>query len=97
MQSEAHANLYRSLADITVRIKSALGEGDARALMGLTGERRDVIAKLDQGGLSKDTGLLDLIEETRDRVYEVLIHLENPGDLFRECVSVDASLSRYVV
>lgn len=80
MQSETHETLYRSLADITVRIKTALDEKDAETLMGLAGEHREVMDKLDQAGFSQDTGLLDLIKETRDQVYEVVAEIGNRRD-----------------
>ena len=80
MQPETHETLYRSLADITVRVKAALGEDDAEALMCLAGKHREVMDKLDRAGLSQDTGLLDLIKETRDRVYEIVAEIGNQRD-----------------
>lgn len=80
MQSETHETLYRSLADITVRVKAALGEDDAETLMGLAGEHREVMDKLDRAGLSRDTGLLDLIKETHDQVYEIAAEIGSRRD-----------------
>lgn len=80
MQSETHETLYRSLADITVRIKSALGEDDARVLMGLAGEQTALTDKLKQAGLSRDTGLLELVEKTHQQVYEVVAEIGKQRD-----------------
>jgi hypothetical protein len=80
LQSETHESLYRSLSDISDRVKAALGEDDAETLIGLAGEHREVMDKLDRAGLSKDTGLLDLIKETRDQVYEVVAEIVNQRD-----------------
>jgi hypothetical protein len=80
LQPETHETLYRSLADITVRVKAALCEDDAEMLMGLAGEHREVMDKLDRAGLSQDIGLFDLIKETRDQVYEILAEIGNQRD-----------------
>jgi hypothetical protein len=80
LQSETHKTLYRSLADITVRVKVALGEDGAETLMGLAGEHREVMDKLNREGLSQDIGLLDLIKETREQVYEVVVEIGNQRD-----------------
>ena len=80
MQSETHESLYRSLSDISDRVKAALGEDDAETLMGLAEKHREVMDKLDQAGLSRDTGLLDLIKEARDQVYEVAAEIGNRRD-----------------
>jgi hypothetical protein len=80
LQSEIHETLYRSLADISVRVKAALGEDDAETLMGLAGEHREVMDKLGRAGLSRDAGLLDLIKETHEQVYEVVSELGNQRD-----------------
>ena len=80
MQSETHETLYRSLADITARLKSVVGENDARALIGLAEEHRDVMDSLKRAGLSQDAGLLDRIEETRDQVHEVLAEIGKQRD-----------------
>ncbi|MEA1945815.1 MAG: hypothetical protein U9N83_00765 [Thermodesulfobacteriota bacterium] len=80
MQSETHETLYRSLADITARIKSALGENDARAFIGLAEEHRDVMYSLKRAGLSQDAGLIDLVKETRDQVHEVVVEIDKQRD-----------------
>jgi len=80
LQPETHETLYRSLADINVSVKAALCEDDAEMLMGLAGEHREVIDKLDRAGLSQDTGLLDVIKETRDQVYEIVAEIGNQRD-----------------
>lgn len=80
MQSKTHETLYRSLADITVRINSALGENDARAIIGLAEEHRDVMDSLKQAGLSQDAGLLDLVKETHDQVHEVMAQISKQRD-----------------
>lgn len=80
LQPETHETLYRSLADIAVRVKTALGENDAETLMGLAGEHREVMDKLDRAGLSQEPGLLDLINETRDQVYEIVAEIGNQRD-----------------
>lgn len=80
MQPETHETLYRSLLNITARVKSALVEDDAQTLMQLAGEHREVMDKLDQGGLSQDPGLFDLVEETRDRVYEIVAEIGTQRD-----------------
>ena len=87
MQSETHETMYRSLAEITVRVKTALCEGDAEMLMGLAGEHREVMDKLDRAGLCRDTGLLDIIKEARDHVYEVAAEIgERQDELGRQLV-----------
>jgi hypothetical protein len=80
LQSETHETLYRSLADITVRVKAALGEDDARTLMGLAEEHKHVMDKLDRAGLSQDTRLLQRIEETRRRVCDVIAEISRQRD-----------------
>jgi len=80
LKSETHETLYRSLADITVRVKAALGEDDAETLMGLAREHREVMDKLNRAGLSQGAGLLDLIKETHEQVYEVVSELGNQRD-----------------
>ena len=80
MPSDTHETLYRSLADITLRVKAALGEDDAETLMGLAREHREVMDKLNRAGLSQGAGLLDLIKEARDQVYEVAAELGNRRD-----------------
>ncbi len=80
MQSETHETLYRSLADITVRAKAALSEDDAETLMGLAGEHREVMDKLDREGLGQGTELLELIKETRGQVYEIIAEIGNQRD-----------------
>ena len=80
MQSETHETLYRNLADITARIKSALGENDARAIIGLAEEHRDVMDSLKRAGLSPDAGLLDRVKETRDQVHEVVAKIHKQRD-----------------
>jgi hypothetical protein len=80
LQSETHETLYRSLADITVRIKSALGENDARAIIGLAEEHRDVMDSLKRAGLSQDAGLFDRVKETRDQVHEIVAEIGNQRD-----------------
>jgi hypothetical protein len=80
LQSETHETLYKTLADITARIKSALGENDVRALMGLAEEHRDVMDSLKGAGLSRDVGLLDRVKETRDQVHEVVAKIHKQRD-----------------
>ncbi len=80
MRSETHETLYKSLSDIGVRVKAALGEDDVETLMGLAGEHREVMDKLERAGLSQDIGLLNLIKETRDQVYEVVAEIGNQRD-----------------
>ena len=80
MQSKTHETLYRSLADITVRINSALGENDAGAIIGLAEEHRDVMDSLKRAGLSQDAGLLDRVKETRDQVYEIVTEIDKQRD-----------------
>jgi len=80
LQSETHETLYGTLAEITARIKSALGENDARALMGLVEEHRDVMDSLKEAGLSRDDGLLDRVKETRDQVHEVVAKIHKQRD-----------------
>ena len=66
--------------DITLRVKTAIDGDDVEALVGLAGEHRDVMDKLDRAGLSRDTGLLDLIKETRDQVCEVVARIGTQRD-----------------
>ena len=80
MQSETHETLYRSLGDITARINSVLGENDARALIGLSEEHREVMDSLKRGGLSQDAGLLDRVKQTRDQVHEVIAKIDKQRD-----------------
>ena len=80
MQSETHETLYRSLADITFRVKATLGEDDARALMGLAGEHRDVMDKLKQAGISQDPGLLEMVKKTNDQVNLAIIEIRRQRD-----------------
>jgi hypothetical protein len=80
LQSEIHETLYRSLADITVRVKATLGEDDARALMDLAGEHRDVMDKLDWAGISRDPDLLEMIQKTRDQVYLAIAEIGRQRD-----------------
>jgi len=80
LQSETHETLYGSLEDITARIKSALGENDVRALIGLAEEHRDVMDSLKGAGLSQDAGLLDRVKQTRDQVYEVVAKIHKQRD-----------------
>ncbi len=68
MQSETQEILYRSLKDITVRLKATLEKDSARALMSLAEEHKQVIDKLDRAGISKDPGLLEMVKEIRDQV-----------------------------
>ena len=80
MQSETHETLYRSLADITAGINSALGENNARSIIGLAEEHRDVMDSLKRAGLSQDAGLLDRVKETRDQVYELVAEIDKQRD-----------------
>ena len=80
MQSETHETLYGTLAEITARIKSALGENDAHALIGLAEEHRNVMDLLKGAGLSRDAGLLDRVKEARDQVHEVVAKIHKQRD-----------------
>ncbi len=80
MQSETHETLYRSLADITAGINFALGENDARSIIGLAEEHRDVMESLKRAGLSQDAGLLDRVKETRDQVHELVAEIDRQRD-----------------
>jgi len=80
LRSETHETSYRNLADITVRVKAALGEDDAEMLVGLAGEHRDVMDKLNRAGLSRDAGLLYLVKETRDQIHEVVAEIDKQRD-----------------
>jgi len=80
LQSKTHETLYRSLLDITARVKRALGEDDAQALMRLAGEHRNVMVRLNQAGLSQDTELLDLVKEASDQVHEVVAEIGRERD-----------------
>jgi hypothetical protein len=80
LQSETHAVLCRRIGDITDRIKSALSVDDAKALMELVGEHRDVMDKLKQMGLSRDTRIYKQVEETRKQVYEVIAEIGKKRD-----------------
>ncbi len=72
MQSETHETLYRRLADITHRTRSALGQDDSRELMGLLREHRDVMGKINRAGLSQDIKLFKLVEEMHKQVQEAV-------------------------
>ena len=80
MQFETHETLYGSLADITARINSALGENDVRAIIGLAEEHRDVMDSLKRAGISQDTGLLDRVKEMRDQVHEAVAEIDKQRD-----------------
>lgn len=80
MQSETHETLYRSLADITLRVKATLGESDARTLMGLAAEHKHVMAKLDRAGLSQDSGLLARVKKTHDQVNLAITEIRRQRD-----------------
>ena len=80
MQSEIHKTLYRRLADITVRVKATLAENDARALMGLAAEHRDVMDKLDRAGISRDPGLLEMVKKTHDQVTLAIVEIGRQRD-----------------
>jgi hypothetical protein len=84
LKSETHAILYGRLAVISDQIKSALGEDDAQALMGLTGEHRDVMAKLKRIGLSRDIRLYKRVEETQKQVNEVIAEIGQKRNEVRE-------------
>jgi Skp family chaperone for outer membrane proteins len=72
IQTETYETLYRRLADITHRNRSALGQDDFQALMGLLREHRDVMGKLNRAGLSRDIKVLKLVEEIHKQVQEVV-------------------------
>jgi hypothetical protein len=80
LQSETHEILYRSLGDITARINSAVGENDARAIIGLAEGHRDVMESLKRAGLSQDAGLFDRVKETRDQVHALVAEIEKQRD-----------------
>jgi hypothetical protein len=80
LQPETHETLYRNLANITAKVKAALNEDDVETLMGLAGEHREVMDKLNRAGLSRDTGLLDLIKDAHDRVSEVVVEIGKRRD-----------------
>ena len=80
MQSETHEILYRSITDITDRINSALGENDARAIIGLAEEHRDVMDSLKQADLSQDAGLLDIVKETHDQILDAMAKINKRRD-----------------
>ncbi len=85
MQSETHETLYRSLADISVRVKAALGEDDAETLMDLAGEHTALMDKLKQAGLSQDPGLLDMVKKTRDQANLTIAEIRRRrGELGRQ-------------
>ena len=55
--------------------------------MGLAGEHREVMDKLDRAGLSRDTRLFELIEETCRQVDEVVAEIgKQRGELSRQLV-----------
>ncbi len=80
MQSETHETLYRSLADITDRVKATLDKNDAGALTGLAEEHKKVMDKLDRTGISKDPGLFDMVKETQDQVNQVIAEIGRQRD-----------------
>ena len=80
MQPETHETHYRNLLNITARIKSALDEKDARTLLQLAEEHRNVMDKLDRAGSIQEIELLDLIKETRDRVNEIVAEIGKQRD-----------------
>lgn len=80
MQSNPHEMLYKSLLNITARVKTALGENDTETLVRLAKEHRNVIDELKQTGLSQDPQLLDLVKETSDKVREVIVAIRQKRD-----------------
>jgi len=80
LQSEKHETLYKSLADITARIKCAIEENDVLAIIGLAEEHKGVMDSLKQADLSQDIGLLYIVKETRDQVHEVMAQINKHRD-----------------
>jgi hypothetical protein len=72
--------LYRRLEDITGRIRSVLGENDARAITGLTEEHRQVMGSLKRAGLSRDPGLLDQVKETFNQLHKAIVEIDKRRD-----------------
>ena len=75
-----HKTLYKSLHDITIRAKKALGENDLEMLVRLGEEHENIMNELKQAGLSDDFDMLGMINEIKDEVDELVAEMERKRD-----------------
>jgi len=75
-----HKMLYKSLHDITIGVKKALGDNDIEALVRLGKEHEKIMNDLKHTGLSDDPLILDLIKEVKDEVDELVVEMEKERD-----------------
>ncbi len=71
-----HEMLYKSLHNITMKIKIALGDDDIETLVRLGEEHENIMNDLKQAGLSDDPEIFDLIKEVKDEVDELVAKIE---------------------
>ena len=71
-----HKTLYKSLHDITMKIKIALGDDDIEALVRLAEKHENIMNNLKQAGLSDDPEIFDLIKEAKDEIDKLVAKIE---------------------
>ena len=75
-----HQMFYKSLHNITISAKKALGENNFEILVRLGEEHEKIMNDLKQAGLSNDPEIFDLIKETKDVVDELVMEIEKKRD-----------------
>ena len=83
MQFESPKSQFKSLRDITARVKEALLDGNIEVLERLALEHKIVMNKLNQEGLSTNAALVNLVKEARDEVGEVMAEIAKRQDELR--------------
>ena len=71
-----HKMLYKSLHDISIRAKKALGENDIETVVLLGEKHENIMNNLKHTGLSDDPLMLDLIKEVKYEVDELVAEIE---------------------
>lgn len=80
MPSETHKTLYKTLADVALRVKSTIDDNDPAALLALAGEHRNIMDKIRQAGISQDPELLDQVIKTRDQINLAMTAIKRQRD-----------------
>jgi hypothetical protein len=80
LPSDTHKTLYKTLANVALRVKSTLEEEDATALLALVGEHRNIMDKIRQAGISQDPELLEQITKTREQINLAMTAIKRQRD-----------------
>ena len=75
-----HEMLYKSLRDIIIMLKKAIGEHDIKTVVRLTKEHESIMNDLKQAGLSNDPQMLSMIKKIKEEIDEFIVEIERKRD-----------------